>query len=280
MRATCLTATLKLGLVAVLAASTVLQASGPIRQSQTSSSSEVLWFFLIDDLHFQFTETGRVREQLRTIAAALVREGDLVGAASTGPSSIEVDLTHDRERLERAFSKTSGAALQGSDLVKLSRQPSGQFDERVYRADVALMTAVDVAKHLEQVQHKRKAFVYLSSGYEFDPPPESTSASCRPVPPPTTGGFSKSTDLSAVQDCFAALTAQANRSNVRVFALAPAGLPNARRDPNVPEEWWQKYVAATERSLSVMSQRTGGFALLANAELESGLKQIASAMRR
>jgi hypothetical protein len=283
MRATCLTATLKLGLVAVLAASTVLQARGPIRQSQTSSSSEVLWLFVIDDLHYQFTETGRVRIRLRTMVASLVGESDHVGAVSTGPSSISVDLTKDRERLLRAFDKTTGAALAAADLLRLSRQPPEQFDERSYRADVALATALDTVTHLEQLPHPRKALVYVSDGYEFEPPADSANAPRRPaVKPATTGGPPKRIDISEVQDRFAALTAQANRSNVRIFALALGWPPEDARppDPNIADEWWQNYAAATGRSLSVMSQRTGGFAVLSNAALESGLTRIAEIMRR
>jgi hypothetical protein len=241
------TARLTLGLIAFLALDSVLQAGG-VRQP-----SDVLWFFFIDDLHVQFTDTGRVRDQLRTMVGSLFQEGDLVGAASTGPSSIEVDLTNDRERVERAFTRMSGAALQAADLFRLSRQPSSQPDERSYRAEVALMTALDIAKNLEHVQHPRKALVYLTNGYEI---PET-------------------------QERFAAVTAQATRSNVKIFALG-TGWPTEetrRLDPNIPDEWWRNYVAATERSLSLLSQRSGGFAVLRNTALASDLTRIAKAMR-
>ena len=38
-----------------------------------------------------------------------------------------------------------------------------------YRAHVAFSTAYDMMRKLEQVHNRRKAFIYVSNGYDFDP---------------------------------------------------------------------------------------------------------------
>ena len=38
-----------------------------------------------------------------------------------------------------------------------------------YRAHVAFSTAYDILKNLEQVHNRRKAFIYVSNGYDFNP---------------------------------------------------------------------------------------------------------------
>ena len=38
-----------------------------------------------------------------------------------------------------------------------------------YRAHVAFSTAYDMLKKLEQVHNRRKAFIYVSNGYDFNP---------------------------------------------------------------------------------------------------------------
>ena len=93
----------------------------------------------------------------------------MFGIVSTGPSSIA-----DRHDLR------SQAARRG-DQQDLGRRPEARRDHRRrptaqqgppevrYRAHVAFSTAYDVLKKLEQVHNRRKAFIYVSNGYDFDP---------------------------------------------------------------------------------------------------------------
>src|SRR5207253_5414050 len=92
----------------------------------------------------------------------------MFGIVSSGPSSIAIDMTYDHKRLEEAISKISGAGLKPSEIIETPDGSQGPPEVR-YRAHVAFSTAYDVLKNLEQVHNRRKAFIYVSNGYDFDP---------------------------------------------------------------------------------------------------------------
>ena len=68
-----------------------------------------------------FRNTGRIRELFKKIKTELIHEGDLFGIVSTGPSSLAIDLTYDRKRLDEAIKKISGAGLKPSDILTGAR---------------------------------------------------------------------------------------------------------------------------------------------------------------
>src|SRR5215471_6834705 len=95
-----------------------------------------IFLFFVDDLHLQFHNTGRVRDLFRRISKELVHEGDLFGIVSSGPSSIAVDMTYDRNRLEEAIKKMTGNELKPSDIIQGPSGAEGPSEVR-YRAHVA-----------------------------------------------------------------------------------------------------------------------------------------------
>jgi VWFA-related protein len=76
-----------------------------------------IFLLVIDDLHLNFRDTGRLRDLVRKIATELIHEGDMFGVLSTGPSSLAIDLTYDRRRLDDAISRISGAGLSPKDIL-------------------------------------------------------------------------------------------------------------------------------------------------------------------
>src|SRR4029079_6710538 len=74
----------------------------------TNDASGRIFLILVDDLHMDFRNTGRIRDLFKKISKELVHDGDLFGIVSTGPSSIEQDMTYDRKRLDEAISKIAG----------------------------------------------------------------------------------------------------------------------------------------------------------------------------
>ena len=73
---------------------------------------------------------------------------------------------------------------------------------------------------------------------------------------------------------------ESSRSNVKVFAVDSRRLGNPTQpDANTDRIWWQNYWATTRNSLRVMSERTGGFALLEEQDLVEGLQRINSTVR-
>jgi hypothetical protein len=190
----------------------------PSTATHLSSPSGNLWFIFVDDLHADFLSTGRLRALFKTICSDLIQDGDMTGIVSTGPSSIAIDLTYDRRRVEAAIGRVTGSAMAPDDILRASRAGARRGDEVQYRAFVSISTAYDTMVALAQVHNVRKAFIYVSSGYDLDPSPEGPFAGSGARPARTPPG---ETSVADVRDQFSALTGQARRSNVRIFAIDP-----------------------------------------------------------
>src|SRR5437868_1288537 len=134
----------------------------------TNDASGRIFMIFVDDLHMDFNNTGRIRDIFKKISKELIHDGDMFGIVSTGPSSIAIDMTYDRKRLDEAINKISGAGLKPQEIIETPDGSQGPPEVR-YRAHVAFSTAYDVLKNLEQVHNRRKAFIYVSNGYDFDP---------------------------------------------------------------------------------------------------------------
>src|SRR5260221_5617106 len=127
-----------------------------------------IFLFFVDDLHLQFHNTGRVRDLFKRISKELVHEGDMFGIVSSGPSSIAVDMTYDKTRLDEAIKKMAGNELKPTDIIQGPSGAEGPSEVR-YRAHVAFSTINDLLTNLEQVHNRRKALIYVSDGYDFNP---------------------------------------------------------------------------------------------------------------
>jgi VWFA-related protein len=139
----------------------------PPSRPKTDVSGRIFLFF-VDDLHLQFHNTGRVRDLFKRISKELVHDGDMFGIVSSGPSSIAVDMTYDKARLEEAIKKIAGSELKPTDIINGSSGAEGASEVR-YRAHVAFSTVNDLLNNLESVHNRRKALVYVSDGYDFNP---------------------------------------------------------------------------------------------------------------
>ena len=211
-----------------------------------------IFLFFVDDLHLQFHNTGRVRQLFQKIAKELVHEGDMFGIVSSGPSSIAVDMTYDKNRLDEAIKKIAGSELSPTDIIQGPSGAEGPSEVR-YRAHVAFSTVNDLLNNLESVHNRRKALVYVSDGYDFNPFQDSRLGTMDPNSPFQQNNFAQqqnqanqsadgSSTGSAVDpmtqqqkqnETFAdadlarelgELTRQANRSNVTMYTIDPRGL--------------------------------------------------------
>ena len=150
----------------------VLPASSP-----ANDTAGRIFILFVDDLHLTPSMTPKVRQVFETLAESLVHEGDLFGIISTGPSSLSIDMTYDRGVLYGAMERITGDALSIADQIRQQEYSRGPT-EVLWRAHVAFKTARDVLRNLEQVTDRRKAFIYLSNGYDFNPFPQSRLYSC------------------------------------------------------------------------------------------------------
>jgi VWFA-related protein len=134
----------------------------------TNDAAGRIFLIFIDDFHLQFRETPRTRQLIQKMLRLLIHEGDMFGIVSTGHSSISEQLTYDRQVLESAVERITGGGLTPKEITEGMQTSQGPAELR-HRAHVAFATAYDLMRNLEKVQNRRKAVIYISSGYDFDP---------------------------------------------------------------------------------------------------------------
>lgn len=259
----------------------------PTRPAADTSGRVFLIF--VDDLHLPFHETGRLRDLLHRMSHELVHEGDLFGVVSTGPSSLALNLTYDRARLDEAIRRISGASLRPDEIIATPDGSQGPTEVR-YRAHVAFSTAYEILLTFEQVHDRRKAFLYVSSGYDFDPFARSRARAGAerfyPTAPgdgaqvPDTNPFSKGGTEFAPAELAAELSElarQANRANTTIYTIDSRGLVGPLPDPSetkVDAADWQDHIRETQNSLRVLAELTGGFATINVNDFARALERI------
>jgi len=263
----------------------------------TNDAAGRIWMIFVDDLHMDFQNTGRIKDLFKQISNELVHEGDMFGIVSTGPSSIAIDLTYDRKRLTEAYDKISGAGLKPNEILDTPVGAEGPSEVR-YRAHVAFDTAYNIMKTLESVHNRRKAFVYMSNGYDFDPFAETRKKQAdekwKEMNP--NSGNSDSSDGSNNSDAsdtnpfmqngnefsfadlaneLSELTREANRANASIYTIDPRGLVGMPDlDQNVDMMDFQNYLRTSQDSLRVLAEQTGGFATINQNDFKKALKRI------
>jgi VWFA-related protein len=241
-----------------------------------------VFVIFIDDEHLDPRLTIKVRQLLEQISTRLIHDGDQFAAVSTGPSSVEVQLTYDRKRLDAAIARVMGNGLSPNAIVEAPAGAQGNPEIR-HKAHVAFRTAWDILRNLEQVQYRRKAFIYISSGYDFAPFEETRQrlvseqfgrgSDIGNVNPFAEGAQFADADLTLE---LAEVTRAANRANATIYPIDPRGLvgmPDIDLKINMTE--WQNYVTNSQNSLRVLAELTGGFATVNRNDLGAALDRIA-----
>jgi len=249
----------------------------------TNDAAGRIFLIFVDDLHLDFRNTGRIRDLFKKIAKELVHEGDMFGIVSTGPSSLAIDMTYDRKRLDEAISRISGAGLNPSDILDVPEGSQGPPEVR-YRAHVAFSTAYDILKKLEEVHNRRKAFIYVSNGYDFNPFSGTrakleneryggtTEDGLESNPFARQGNQFSEADLASE---LSELTRAANRANTTMYTIDPRGLTGGPDlDQQVDTVEWQNHVRQTQDSLRVIAEQTGGIAVVNQNDFVKALKRI------
>jgi VWFA-related protein len=226
----------------------------------------------------------------------LIHEGDMFGIVSTGTSSISEQLTYDRQILESAISRVTGGGLRAKEIIEGMQGSQGPTELR-HRAHVAFSTAYDLMRNLEKLQNRRKAVIYLSSGYDFNPfetsrleeqarrmhlgGTDENGNTTSGVDQLLTDPFyrtQQSSQLLAESDLvreLAELTRAANRANATIYTIDPRGLIAGQDlDDEVPTQEWNAYVRDTQDSLRVLAEETGGIAVVNQNDFDKALKRI------
>jgi VWFA-related protein len=215
----------------------------------------------------------------------LIHQGDMFGIVSTGHSSISEQLTYDRQVLESAIRRIQGGGLSPREIIEGAQGSQGPAELR-HRAHVAFSLAYEQMRNLEKVHNRRKAVVYISSGYDFNPFAQSRleaqalrahvdAADLQNDPFVRTQQSSQMLAEADLVRELAELTRAANRANATIYTIDPRGLtagPDVDVDIRAPE--WNAYLRNSQDSLRVMAEETGGFALVNMNDFSAGLKRI------
>ena len=233
---------------ALIAAFISVASQGGVTALDRSNDAGNAWLFVVDDLHINFADTGRVRTFLRLAASELLRDGDLVELRTTGPSA-STPPTRDLNVFLTGIKATTGHGLQPLDILGASsaKPASGEV---VSRANTALDAAYDGLIAFAMADGRRKAIVYISAGYDVD--------------------------ASGLADRVGAFAQRAREDDITIFAIDARGfesmpLPDSRVDAAA----WRRYVTATQRSLTMMAEQAGGFVIEKGNAPVNDLKRIA-----
>jgi VWFA-related protein len=270
-------------------------------QRPTNDASGRIFLIFVDDLHLDFRNTPRIRDLFKKIGKELIHDGDMFGIVSSGPSSIAIDMTYDRKRIDEAANKISGNGLKPADIIDVPEGQQGPPEIR-YRAHVAFSTVYDTLKSLEQVHNRRKAFIYVSNGYDFNPfqasrekaSAERMGMSCDNSVPgqancssPGAGDNNSNSDMNpfdrtsnefAAADLaseLAEVTREANRANATIYTIDPRGLVGGPDlDEKIDMVEWQDYIRESQNSLRTLAELTGGMAVINQNDFDKALKRI------
>jgi VWFA-related protein len=269
----------------------------PRNRPRNDTAGRIFLIFL-DDLHLQFRETPRTRELVKKMLRNLIHDGDMFGIVSTGHSSISEQLTYDRQVLESAIERMTGGGLTPKEIIEGQAGSQGPTELR-HRAHVAFSTAYELMKNLEKVQNRRKAVLYISSGYDFDPFVEGRlEEQARRLGIGLGGSSDDGSGGASLDDLrtdpfymnqrssqqlsagdlireLAELTRAANRANATIYTLDPRGLiagPDIDLEVNMQD--WLSFVRQSQDSLRVLSEETGGIAVVNQNDFDKALKRI------
>ena len=198
--------------------------------------------------------------------------------------------------------RITGDGLSVQELIESTTGGGNGPMEVRWRAHKAFKLARDIVSNLERMKHRRKAFIYLSSGYDFNPYqmerlwasqigqslldgddrkdtyyrdiPDARIRMLRDLSEPASG-FAES-DL-AIE--LADLARAANRANASFHTVDPRGLvASAGLSYEVPLMAWNAHLSQTQFTMRFLAELTGGVAIVNTNNFGEGLRRIDAEM--
>jgi VWFA-related protein len=280
----------------------------PTLKPPTDTTGRIFIVF-IDDMHLQPADSILARKVLEQLRDTVLKENDLVGIVSTGFSSIAQDLVYDpqHKRLNEAIKKVMGSADTPREIIDMP-QTTGGVQKLRYNANVAFKTASEILSAAAQRKDRRKAFLYVSSGYSFNPFKDSRYEKAKELFSMPTGVGSDSTnggttdpnssgdmprlpgenpfekagsefsEMDLISE-IAYLVNEARRANVVFYTMDPRGL---QAGPNISDrlgmDEWHEWVTVTESSLRILGDNTGGFCICGTNDFLTPMRRIDAEM--
>jgi VWFA-related protein len=239
-----------------------------------------VFVLVLDDLQTDFRRSVRVRRGARQFIERYIGANDLAAIVYTGGAADRgQEFTSSRARLLESVEKFSGNKLPSELMSKLDdyyraqqlgEQPRDtSLAERGHRARNSLVTLKNLAQYLANVRGRRKAVVWFGEGLDYDMD--------NPFTP----------DSALLRDTMKDAIDNATRAGVSFYGVDARGLGAGMDDAvdiggipvddpnfNAPSVAIQNEVRRAQDSLRVMSEQTGGFAIVNRNDFDQGFRRI------
>jgi VWFA-related protein len=262
-----------------------LFAKNPIVPDVTSNRTPFegrIFVMVIDDLHTKFGRTHRTRQAARQFVERYVGANDMVAVVNTSGSGKGMqDFTPNRALALRAIDSAMGwkegssteAALQdyatNRDMPGMASDINARFNDqmRYNNARNSMRTLKNIADYMAGMRGRRKALVLFSEGVNYD------------ISNPINNMYA-----SDVQREIKDVIASATRANVSIYSVDPRGVTTGMEDAieisgfpsdgSISPTRLMDEMRYEHDSLRVLSDETGGFAVLNQNDFRTGFSRI------
>jgi len=247
-----------------------------------------VYVMVIDDLHTRFGRTIRVKTAAKQFIERRLGANDLMAVVHTsGSTENNQEFTSNKRLLLAAVDKTQGRRLDSATANKTAefyrtrdfRQQGDPLNdpddaERAFNARTTLDTLKNVAEWFASVRGRRKSILFVSEGIDYD------------INDIIASNGSNHLGASMVLDATRDAVAAATRSNVSIYGIDPRGLTDLG-DESIEIQAYpddtslgigagslQNELRLSQDSLRVLSDETGGFAIVNRNDVAGGFERI------
>ncbi|HMD34289.1 MAG TPA: VWA domain-containing protein, partial [Vicinamibacterales bacterium] len=268
-----------------------LYASSPIEPDVRTNDRAFdgrVYVMVVDDLHTRFGRTARVKAAAKQFIERRLGANDVMAIVHTaGATQNSQEFTGNKRLLLAAVDKTSGRKLDSATANKTNeyymtrdtRVPGSPLNdpadqERAYNARNSLSTLKNVADWFASVRGRRKTILFVSEGIDYD---------ITDLIPSNGSTHTPGSDiLEATRDAIAAAT----RANVSIYGIDPRGLTDLGDESieigsfpddvslGITQASLQNELRMSQDSLRVLSEETGGFAVVNKNDYSTAYERI------
>ncbi len=282
-----------------------LFASQPIEPDVRSNERPFdgrVYVMVIDDLHTDFFRTSRVKLAARQFIEQRLGSNDLMAVIHTaGQDDANQEFTNNKRLLVAAVDRTAGRKVRSTTLSRNDdyfasaglHADDVDEPERAYNARTTMQVLENVADWFGSVRGRRKAILFVSEGVDYD-----LTNVIGSIDRPNSWA---SPVYDQVQDTIRA----AARSNVSIYGIDPRGLTNLGDDDIAVSSYaadlgqaasldqsqsvdavqtadgsgigrgsMQNELRAAQDSLRVLSDETGGFAVVNQNDFATAFDRV------
>jgi VWFA-related protein len=239
-----------------------------------------VFVLVLDDLQTDFRRSARLKAAARQFIQRYIGANDLAAVVYTGSGAERgQEFTGSRARLLASVDKFAGTKLPSELMSKLddyyrARQlgvpvrDTNQM-ERGFKARNSLIALKNLAQYLSGVHGRRKAVVWFGEGIDYD----------------IDNSFTP--DSSILRDTMKDAIAEATRAGVSFYGVDARGLgagldeavdiggvPLDDPDFQAPSVLIQNEVRRAQDNLRVISEQSGGFAIVNQNDLNASFERI------